>query len=319
MSRLTRSPLISLEKRAGTPPRIHAKRKVAWWAVALFLGPWVVGMVWLTIVPIITSFYYSLTDYHFFGTTEWVGLDNYVTLFTDPRLAKSLTVTFIYVGVSTPLKLALALAVALLLQQRIRAVGFYRAAYYLPSLLGASVAAAILWRQLFGAQGVLDQILMFFGAESKSYVSSPDTAMWTMIALAVWQFGAPMVIFLAALQQVPTELYEAADLDGASYLRKLFSVTIPLITPFILFNGIMQVVTSFQSFTPAYILSGGTGGPADSTLVYALYLYEEAFTRLRMGYASAMAWLLLAIVGVFTLVLYMSGRKWVFNADEVSR
>lgn len=297
--------------------RARKRPRVAWLAVAFFLGPWTVGLLWLTVVPIVTSLYYSFTDYAFFGDVNWVGLDNYVRLFTqDPRLWKSLGVTFVYVGVSTPLKLALALAVALLLQHRIRAVGFYRAAYYLPSLLGGSVAAAILWRQLFGASGVLDQILMFFGAESKSYVSSPDTSLWTLVLLAVWQFGAPMVIFLAALQQVPTELYEAAELDGASYWRQLVSITIPMISPFILFNGVMQVVTSFQSFTPAYVVSGGSGGPADSTLVYALYLYEEAFTRLRMGYASAMAWVLLAIIAIFTLVLFLSGRRWVFNQDK---
>ncbi|CAN5408367.1 sugar ABC transporter permease [soil metagenome] len=299
--------------------RLRSRRGRPWLAIALFLGPWLVGMVGLTVAPILTSFYYSLTDFKFFGDTNFVGFENYAFLFTDPRFATSLGVTFTYVGVSTPLKLALALVVALMLKEHIRGIGLYRAAFYLPSLLGGSVAAAILWRQMFGAGGALDQVFMFFGADSKSFVSSPDTSIWTLIALAVWQFGAPMVIFLAALHQVPQELYEAASLDGASYWRKLISVTLPMISPFILFNGIMQIITSFQSFTPAYIISGGSGGPADSTLVFALYLYEEAFTRLRMGYASAMAWVLLGIIAVFTLAMFLTSGRWVFNADEKAK
>lgn len=311
----TSTPQVSRQA-ASVEGRRGPRRRRPWLAIALFLGPWLIGTIGLLIVPIISSFSYSLTDFRFFGDTNFIGLENYAALFADPRFLKSLGVTFVYVGVSTPLKLLLALSVALVLKDRIPGIGLYRAAFYLPSLLGGSVAAALLWRGLFGAGGVLDQILMFFGAESKSFVSSPDTAVWTLIALAVWQFGTPMVIFLAALHQVPQELYEAADLDGAGYFRKLVSITLPLISPFILFNGIMQIITSFQSFTPAYIISGGSGGPADSTLVFALYLYEEAFTRLRMGYASAMAWVLLAIIGAFTLALFLSSGRWVFNADE---
>jgi multiple sugar transport system permease protein len=190
---------------------------------------------------------------------------------------------------------------------------------YLPSLLGGSVAAAILWRQLFGASGIVDQVLMALGFASRSYVSSPDTALGTLIALAVWQFGAPMVIFLAALHQVPEDLYEAAQLDGAGAIRRLFSITLPIISPFVLFNAIMQVIASFQSFTPAYVISGGTGGPADSTLVYALYLYEEAFGRFRMGYASAMAWVLLGIIGAVTAILFATSARWVFTGEENPR
>lgn len=303
-------------RRTSSRRRSSALRRPPWLAVLLFLGPWTVGVVGLILIPFAISLYYSLTDFGFFGDINFVGIKNYVNLFSDPRFANSLVVTFVYVGVSTPLKLGLALAFALILKERTRGVGIYRAAFYLPSLLGGSVAAALLWRQLFGANGVLDQILMFFGAESKSYISSPDTALWTLIALAVWQFGAPMVIFLAALHQVPQELYEAADIDGAGYFQKLFSVTLPLITPIIFFNGVMQLITSFQSFTPAYIISGGTGAPADSTLVFALYLYQEAFARFRMGYASAMAWVLFAIIALFTSVVFLTSGRWVFNPQE---
>jgi multiple sugar transport system permease protein len=217
--------------------------------------------------------------------------------------------------IGVPLKLAFALGIALVLNRGLSGLGIYRSVYYLPSLLGGSVAVAILWRQIFSYDGVINQVLLRFGIEGPSWITSPDYAIDTLIALAVWQFGAPMVIFLAGLKQIPQEVYDAAEVDGAGPVRKFFSVTLPLLTPIIFFNVVMQTIDSFQAFTPAYIISGGTGGPADSTLFYTLYLYEQAFTNFQMGYASAMAWALVAIIGIATAMSFLSARYWVHYGD----
>jgi multiple sugar transport system permease protein len=251
-----------------------------------------------------------------FTPPEYIGMANYrKMLFEDPRYYQALQVTFTYVLIGVPLKLAFALGVALALNRGLSGLGFYRSVYYLPSLLGGSVAVAILWRQIFSYDGVINQVLLRFGIEGPSWITSPDYAIDTLIALAVWQFGSPMVIFLAGLKQIPQEVYDAAEVDGAGPVRKFFSVTLPLLTPIIFFNVVMQTIDSFQAFTPAYIISGGTGGPADSTLFYTLYLYEQAFTNFQMGYASAMAWALVAIIGIATTVSFLSARYWVHYGD----
>jgi multiple sugar transport system permease protein len=183
-------------------------------------------------------------------------------------------------------------------------------------LLGGSVAIAIMWRQIFSLDGVVNQILGFLGISGPSWISNPDYALYTLVALAVWQFGAPMVIFLAGLKQIPQDLYDAASVDGAGVVSRFFRITIPLLTPIIFFNFVMQIIGSFQAFTSAYVVSGGEGGPADSTLFYTLYLYQEGFTNFQMGYASAMAWVLLLIIAVATGFAFYSARFWVHYGDS---
>lgn len=283
------------------------------------LGPWLIGLLVLTAGPMAASLFLSFTDYDLLSDPEWVGTANYERMLTDPRLATSAITTVVFVIVSVPLKLAIALAVALAVKRGARAMGAYRAAYYLPSLLGASVAVAILWRFVFGADGIVNALLEPLGIATRSWISDPSTALGTLIALSVWQFGAPMVIFLAGLLQVPEELGEAASLDGAGPVRSFFAVTLPLLTPIVFFNLVLEVINSFQTFTPAFIVSGGTGAPSDRTLLYSLYLYIEAFTKFRMGYASAMAWLLLLVIAAVTALMFLGARKWVHYGDEMTR
>ncbi|MGN6326447.1 carbohydrate ABC transporter permease [Pseudolysinimonas sp.] len=284
-------------------------------AAYVFLLPWMVGFVLITLIPVVSSFYISFTKYNLFQAPRWVGGSNYLALFQDPRLLHSLGVTFTYVLVGVPLCMIAALAVALLLDRGIRGLGFYRSMFYLPSLLGSSVAVAILWTQMFGQDGLLNKFLALFGIQGPGWISDPDTALGTLILLAVWGFGAPMVIFLAALRQVPVMYYEAASMDGAGAVRRFRSITLPMISPIIFFNLVLSIIGSFQAFTQAYIVSGGTGAPSDSTLFFSLYLYQQGFTNFNMGYASAMAWLLVAIIGAFTAVAFYTSRFWVFYDD----
>jgi multiple sugar transport system permease protein len=293
--------------------RARLENRVAY----VFLAPWLIGMVVFAIGPMLISLYLSFTRYDLFTEPVWTGLDNYARmLFRDTRWRASLEVTSTFVFWTVPLRLVFALAVAMVLNRALRGVSLYRAIYYLPSLLGGSVAIAILWRQVFGGQGLLNQVLAPLGLPTSSWIANPDTALSTLIVLGVWQFGSPMIIFLAGLKQIPKELYEAANIDGASKLAMFFRITVPLLTPIIFFNLIMQMISSFQSFTPAFIISGGSGGPANSTLFYTLYLYQQAFSSFRMGYASALAWTLVLIIAAFTVVNFVASRYWVFYQDE---
>lgn len=278
----------------------------------MFLTPWLLGLLVLTMVPIGASLYLSLTDYDLLSAPNWVGLDNFVTMFTaDPRYLTSVRVTFIYVALTVPLKLVIALGVALVLRKTALGTGIYRALYYLPSLLGGSVAIAMLWRQIFGIDGVVNSFTGLFGFDPISWISDPDVSLLVLVALAVWQFGTPMVVFIAGLSQVPMELYEASRTDGAGRLRQFWHVTLPMLSPVILFNLIFQIIISFQSFTSAAIISGGRGGPADTTLLYTLYLYQRGFTTFDMGYASAMAWVLLLIIAFFTALSFKVSSRFV--------
>lgn len=280
-----------------------------------FLAPWLIGLVVFTIGPMLASLYLAFTDYNLLQPPTWSGLDNINEMLGDERLWNSLRVTLVYVVVSVPLQLIFALAIALLLDRGLRGLSFYRSIFYLPSLLGGSVAIAILWRQVFGADGLVNGVLSWFGIEGPGWISHPDYALGTIIILHIWTFGSPMVIFLAGLRQIPEMYYEAASMDGAGKVRRFFSVTFPLLTPIIFFNLVLQIIFAFQSFTQAYIVSGGTGGPSDSTMFFTLYLYREAFTELDMGYASAMAWFLLLIIGGFTAFNFWLSRFWVFYDD----
>jgi multiple sugar transport system permease protein len=197
-----------------------------------------------------------------------------------------------------------------------RGLAFYRSVFYLPSLMGSSVAIALLWRQIFGTDGLVNQVLRSLGwANPPGWIADPSTALYTIILLHVWTFGSPMIIFLAGLRQIPTMYYEAASVDGASKWTQFWNITMPLLSPIIFFNLVLQVIGAFQSFTQAFIVSGGQGGPADSTLFYSLYLYQKGFADLDMGYASAMAWLLVVIVGILTAVNFLLSKYWVFYDD----
>lgn len=282
----------------------------------LFLLPWFIGFFGLTVGPIVTSLYLSFTNFDLLTDPEWVGVSNYVRMFTqDPKFAQSMRVTFMFVIFSVPLKLSFALLIALLLNRGMRGLPIYRAIFYLPSLLGASVAIAVLWRTLFAGDGVINDFLANFGIVGPSWISNPRYSLWTLILLAVWQFGSPMIIFLAGLRQIPLDMYEAASLEGASKWRVFWKITLPLLTPVVFFNAIIQVIEGFKSFTPAFIISGGTGNPINSTLFYTLYLYQEAFAFFRMGYASALAWMLLIVVALFTGFSFLTSRFWV-HYDE---
>nr|WP_235912413.1 sugar ABC transporter permease [Ruania zhangjianzhongii] len=291
-------------------------------AAAVFLLPWFVGLGLIVVGPLLASLYLSFTNYDLFSDPVFAGLENYQRLFQDSRLIQSLAVTFTYVFVSVPLQLAAALGLAMVLDKGVRGLALYRSVFYLPSLLGASVAIAILWRQLFGTNGLINQMIEWFNGiqpliqiGTQGWVSHPDYALGTLIILNVWTFGSPMVIFLAGLRQVPEMYYEAASLDGASKFRKFRSITFPMLTPIIFFNLVLQIINAFQTFTQAFIVSGGTGGPSDSTLFYTLYLYQEGFGNFNMGYASAMAWLLLIIIGAMTAINFFASKYWVFYDD----
>jgi multiple sugar transport system permease protein len=263
------------------------------------------------------SLYLSFTDYNLFDAPKWVGLRNYTEMFTqDPRYWRSVGTTLLFAVVAVPLKLVLALGVALLLKGMRRAKGFYRSAFYAPSLLGASMSIALVWRALYNDGGTVDSVLSSVGIHTGGWVGDPDLAVFVVALLTVWQFGAPMVIFLAGLQQIPTDLYEAAALDGAGPWRQFASVTVPMLSPVLFFNLVLETIQSFQVFTPAFAISGGKGGPADATDFYTLYLYERGFTDSHMGYASAMAWVLLIAIGAVTAVLFRTSRSWVFYANE---
>jgi multiple sugar transport system permease protein len=248
---------------------------------------------------------------------RWIGAQNYQTLITtDGRFTQSLKVTFIYVFTSVPLKLAFALFVAILLNRNLRGLSFYRTVYYIPTLLGGSVAIAMMWRKLFGGDGALNNVLHgLFGVTPPDWIANPRYAIYSIVLLSVWQFGSTMLIFLAGLKQIPTELYEAAEVDGAHSWHKFVSITLPMLSPVILFNVVIQMIGAFQAFTPAFIISGGQGGPIDSTLFYTLYLYIKGFSQFEMGYASAMAWTLLVIIGVFAGLVFGSSRFWVHYGD----
>jgi multiple sugar transport system permease protein len=282
----------------------------------LFLLPWLIGLVVIIGGPMLASLYLSFTNYSLIQAPEWTGLENYVRMFNDPRLLKSLAVTFTYVFVGVPLQLIVALAIAMLLNEGMRGLPFYRSIFYLPSMLGASVAIAVLWRQMFEVDGLVNQVLRLFGIPATtSWIGDPQWALWTIILLHVWTFGSPMVIFLAGLRQIPGMYYEAASVDGASKWAQFRRITLPLLSPIIFFNLVLQIINAFQAFTQAFVVSNGTGGPADSTLFYTVYLYQRGFVQFQMGYAAAMAWLLVVIIAAFTAINFYFSKRWVFYGD----
>ena len=286
-------------------------------AAHLFMLPWYLGAIVITLGPMVASVVLAFSNYRLIGKSKFIGLKNFQDMLTDERLGQSLKVTFTYVLIGVPAALALALAVAVLLNKGIRGLAIYRSVYYLPSLFGGSVAIGVLWRTVFGADGIVNRVLGMFGIEATtSWVGSPQTALGTIILLHVWTFGSSMIIFLAGLRQIPQSLYEASAIDGAGKWQQFLHVTVPMLTPVIFFNLVMGIINGFQNFTQAFVVSGGQGGPVDSTLVYALYLYYWAFGMGKnMGYAAALGWLLVLIVGILTLINFVLSNKWVHYDD----
>lgn len=281
------------------------------------MGPWLFGFVIMFLIPMVMSLYYSLTNYNLLSPPEFVGFKNYIRLFTsDPSFWQSLKVTFLYVLVLVPLRLIFSLAIAMLLNTKRRGVGVYRTMYYLPSMIGGSLAVAIVWKQIFGNKGVIMSLLNAIGIEQKmSLIGNPSSALWTLVLLGVWQFGSSMLIFLAALKQVPSEIYESALLDGASAWKKFTKITLPMISPTIFFNLVLQIINGFRAFTESYVVTNG--GPLDSTLFYVLNMYRRTFTYFEMGYGSAMAWVLVAIISVFAGIAFKTQSSWVhYEAKE---
>lgn len=282
-----------------------------------FMVPWLIGFFLLAIGPVLFSLYLSFTKYNVINPPQWIGLDNYEYMFQrDARFRKALQVTFTFVAFAVPAKLIFALAVAMVLDKGVRAIGVYRALFYLPSILGGSIAVAILWRQLFNADGVVNSILALIGIDGPAWLANPNYSLWTLIVLAVWQFGSPMLIFLAGLRAIPQELYEAAEIDAAGKVKQFFAITLPLLAPVIFFNVVLQMIEAFKSFSGAFIISGGSGAPLDSLLFYTVYLFNEAFSFLRMGYASALAWVLLLIIAAFTAIAFWTSKYWVHYEGE---
>ncbi|GAB4046970.1 carbohydrate ABC transporter permease [Catellatospora paridis] len=310
---------------ASAPPpargrrKNYAARRSEGLAGYVFLSPWLIGLMAITAFPMLLSLYLSFTNYDVLSSwefVEWVGFDNYEKIFTlDPTFWQSVRVTLTFGLIAIPLKLAASLGVALLLNRERRGVGLFRSMFYLPSLLGGSVALALVWVAMFNREGAFNAGLSLFGIEGNNWINDPDWALATLMVLTVWQFGAPMVIFLAGLKQVPTELYEAAQVDGASKRRQFFHITLPMLSPVIFFNLLLETINGFQGFTSAFVISNGTGGPLGATKLYTLHIYDKAFTDFQMGYASALAWIFLGAIGLITIIFFSTGKFWVHYSD----
>jgi multiple sugar transport system permease protein len=277
----------------------------------VFAAPFIIGFLGFTIIPMIISFYYSFTDFNLISEETFIGVKNYLRLFSDQRFLKSVRVTLIYVFSSVPLKLIFALAVAGLLTQQKRGVGLYRAVYYLPSLIGGSIAVSLVWRELFARRGLVNYLFESIGLDRISWFGDQRMAMIPLILISVWQFGSSMIIFAAGLKQIPLTYYEAARIDGANRFQVLRRITLPSISPIILYNTVMQTIAAFMSFTQAFVITGG--GPNDATNFYSLYVYRQAFTYYDMGYASAMSWVMLLLIGAVTLIIFKTSKFWVFT------
>ncbi|MDD3336289.1 MAG: sugar ABC transporter permease [Eubacteriales bacterium] len=276
-------------------------------------SPFIIGFLVFLVAPMLLSGYYALCDYDILSAPQWVGLQNFVDIFTkDAKFVKSIGVTFYFALVSVPLRLIFALLVAMILLKNTKLTGLYRSAYYLPSIIGGSVAVSILWKRMFAIDGTVNVLLKSIGIESNmAWLGNTSTAIWTLIILAVWQFGSSMLIFLSSLKQIPATLYEAAKVDGASSGSQFFRITLPLLTPTIFFNLVMQMINGFLAFTQCYIITQGK--PMNSTLFYTVYMYQQAFEFNHTGYASALAWVMLLIVGAFTGILFLTKKFWVYD------
>jgi ABC-type sugar transport systems, permease components len=280
----------------------------------LFIIPWLLGLVVFRLVPFALSLGLSFTDYQLVNVPHFIGLQNYKDMFANVEYRGSFLTTMKYVFLTVPFKLSFALFIAYILNFKIKGVNFFRTAYYIPSILGGSVAIAILWRFIFAADGLINIGLGFIGLPTVNWLGDTRTALFTVCLLRVWQFGSAMIIFLAALKNIPTELYEAAEIDGASKFSMFFRITLPMLTPVIFFNFVMQLVEAFQEFKGPYLIT--QGGPRNSTMLLPVLIYNNAFAYFKMGYASAIAWSLFLVIMVFTLFTFKSQKSWVHYSDD---
>ncbi|PNV60224.1 sugar ABC transporter permease [Clostridium sp. chh4-2] len=279
-----------------------------------YISPWLIGFLCLQLYPFLSSLYYSFTQYNVLGAPKFIGLNNYIRLFTiDPDFKKSILVTLEYALISVPAKLLFALLIAIVLNMKLKGINLCRTVYYIPSILGGSVAVSALWRLMFMSDGILNKLLALVGLPAVNWLGQAGTAMFTICLLQVWQFGSSMVLFLAALKQIPMDLHEAASIDGAGRGKRFFYITLPMITPIIFFNLIMQSINALQNFTSAFVITNG--GPLKSTYLIGMKLYTEGFSNFKMGYASAISWVLFAIVLVFTMFIFKSSDAWVYYED----
>lgn len=280
--------------------------------------PWLIGFCIFKLYPFVSSLVYSFTDYDLFrGVQNVVGFQNYIDAFTKAKNVKALKVTFTYAFMTVPLKLIFALFIAYILNFKIKGVGLFRTAYYVPSILGGSIAIAVLWKALFKNDGVVNTILTMLGFESINFLADKNWALFIICLLRVWQFGSAMVLFLAALKGVPEDLYEAASIDGATKGRQFLSITIPLISPVIFYNLVTQLVQAFQEFNGPYIITNG--GPRNATTLISVIVYNTAFKDYKVGMSSAMAWVMFVIVMILTIIAFVSQKKWVYYSDDDGR
>lgn len=281
----------------------------------LYILPWILGFAILQLYPFVSSFIYSFTDYTVGAKATFQGLANYKKLFTqDKEFWNSLKVTILFALYTVPGKLIMALAVAMFLNRDLKGINLIRTLYYIPSLFGGSVAVALLWRLMFLDNGVINAILSALHLPVIQWLGNTRYALRTICMLEIWQFGSSMVMFLAALKQVPRSLYEAAEIDGAGKVTRFFHITLPQISPIIFFNLINQTIQALQNFTSAQVIT--EGGPLKSTYVLGLKLYKEGFSYFKMGYASAISWVVFAAIMIFTLAIFASSKLWVHYADE---
>lgn len=280
----------------------------------VFALPFIIGFLGFTLFPVLSSLYYSFTDYNLIKKESWVGFRNYSRLFQDFRFWTSLKVTLKYVIISVPFKLCFALLIAMLLTRKTKLTSFYRSLFYVPSLIGGSIAVALVWKELFSRNGLVNQLLGIFSLKSISWFGDQRMAIIPLILMTVWQFGSSMIIFAAGLKEIPVSYYEAAKIDGANRFKAFLNITLPGLSPVILYNLIMQTISAFMSFTQAFVIT--KGGPNDATNFYALYMYDHAFKYYEMGYASAMSWIMLVIMSLITWVIFKTSKHWVFSEAD---
>jgi oligogalacturonide transport system permease protein len=304
-----------MEHTVNSPKKLKHKNSRNYQYVGLlFIMPWILGFLFFQLYPLLSSLFYSLTNYNMMKKPIFIGFANYIHAFSsDAKFQKSLMVTFMYVAISVPLKLMVALGIALMLNMKAKFIAFFRTLYYLPSIMGASVAVAVLWRFLFTKEGYINNLLSIFGIRGPDWIGDAHYALFTISLLTVWQFGSSMVLFLAGLKNVPPELYEAARIDGANRIRAFFKITLPMLSPIVFFNLVMQLIGGFQDFTPAMLIT--KGGPANATYLYGMLLYENAFSYFKMGYASALSWILFIIMIAITILLFKSSKVWTHYED----
>lgn len=297
---------------AAVPGMFRQKRK---WTGFFYVLPWIIGFAVFQLYPFIASLCYSFTDYTLLNSPKFVGFANYKNLFqVDKQFLDTMKITGGYALMSVPLKLAFALFIACILNAKVKGIGIYRSLYYLPSILGGSVAVSVLWRVLFMKDGAVNRFFGVFGLPAVNWLTDPDIALFTLSMLQVWQFGSAMVIFLAALKQIPAELYEAASIDGGGKIKQFFHITLPQISSVVFFNLIMQSIQALQNFTSAFVITGG--GPMKKTYIIGMKLYDDAFKYYKVGYACAESWILFLVILALTLLVFRSSSAWVYYADE---